>query len=145
MSLLKTTPVAAGADGAIKPVKQLKDNDRVVKHILTALALVSVAIIFFIIVFTLYNTDYENFCREKKERYENALEQYKTAISSQNQLIREYPKHARAADAMLLVGSSQAASGNLKAARATFQKVQKTYPDTEAAATAKSRLAALKK
>ena len=74
-----------------------------------------------------------------------ALEQYKTAISSQNQLIREYPKHARAADAMLLVGSSQAASGNLKAARATFQKVQKTYPDTEAAATAKSRLAALKK
>ena len=74
-----------------------------------------------------------------------ALEQYKTAISSQNQLMREYPKHARAADAMLLVGSSQAASGNLKAARATFQKVQKTYPDTEAAATAKSRLAALKK
>lgn len=57
MSLLKTTPVAVGADGgATKPVKKLKDNDRVVKHILTALALVSVAIIFFIIVFTLYNS-----------------------------------------------------------------------------------------
>ena len=48
MSLLKTTPVAVEADGgAVKPVKKLKDNDRVVKHILTALALVSVAIIIF--------------------------------------------------------------------------------------------------
>ena len=57
MSLLKTTPVAVGADGgAVKPVKKLKDNDRVVKHILTALALVSVAIIIFIIAFTLYNS-----------------------------------------------------------------------------------------
>ena len=57
MSLLKTTPVAVGADGgAVKPVKKLKDNDRVVKHILTALALVSVAIIVFIIAFTLYNS-----------------------------------------------------------------------------------------
>lgn len=56
MSLLKTTPVAAGEGEAVKPVKKLKDNDRVVKHILTALALVSVAIILFIIVFTLYNS-----------------------------------------------------------------------------------------
>lgn len=46
---------------------------------------------------------------------------------------------------MLLVGSAQAASGNLKAARATFQKVQKTYPDSEAAVTAKARLASLGK
>ncbi len=56
MSLLKTTPVAVGDDGAAKPVKVRKDSDRVVKHILTALALVSVAIIFFIIVFILYNS-----------------------------------------------------------------------------------------
>ena len=56
MSFLKTTPVAVGDNGAERPVKKLKDNDRVVKHILTALALVSVAIIFFIIVFILYNS-----------------------------------------------------------------------------------------
>lgn len=54
MSLLKTTPVAAPEGGSTRPVR--RDNDRVVKHILTALALVSVAVIFFIIVFILYNS-----------------------------------------------------------------------------------------
>ena len=73
-----------------------------------------------------------------------AAEQYKTAIFSQNQLIREFPKHVRVADAMLLVGSAQAASGSLKAARATFQKVVKAYPNTDAAKTAQARIKALK-
>ena len=39
-------------------------------------------------VFTLYNTDYENFCREKKERYENALEQYKSQEEEKEKLRR---------------------------------------------------------
>lgn len=69
-----------------------------------------------------------------------ALERYKDVIDIQNRLIKDYPKGARAADAMLLVGSAQAAAGNVKAARATFNKVMKTYPDTDAAAAAKSRL-----
>lgn len=51
-----------------------------------------------------------------------ANEHYKTAISSQNQLLREFSKGARAADAMMLVASSQAASGSINAAKATLQK-----------------------
>ena len=39
-------------------------------------------------VFTLYNTNYENFCREKKERYENALEQYKSQEEEKERLRR---------------------------------------------------------
>ena len=41
---------------------------------------------------------------------------------------------------MLLVGSAQAASGNPKAAAATYRKVIKTYPKSDAAVTAKQRL-----
>lgn len=67
-------------------------------------------------------------------------EHYKTAISTQNQLLREFPKSARAADAMLLVASSQAASGNINAAKATLQKIVKTYPKTEVAQEAQARL-----
>lgn len=57
MSLRTTTP-AADAQGAqpVKAAKFPKDSDGVVKLILTALALVSVAVVFFIIIFILYNS-----------------------------------------------------------------------------------------
>ena len=58
-----------------------------------------------------------------------ALEQYKTTMTVQNRLIRECPKSARVPDAMLSVGSAQAALGNVKAASATFSKVIRNHPD----------------
>ena len=73
-----------------------------------------------------------------------ALEQYKTAIDVQNQLIRQYPNHPRVPDAMISVASCQAALGNVKAAAATLNKVVKQFPDSEASKTAKDRLRALK-
>ena len=45
---------------------------------------------------------------------------------------------------MLSVGSAQAALGNVKAASATFSKVIRNHPDSEAAAEAKKRLASIK-
>ena len=51
MSFLKTAPVADGAGEPVAtPVKMNRDHDRAVKLVLTAVALVSVAVIFFIIV-----------------------------------------------------------------------------------------------
>ncbi len=39
-------------------------------------------------VFTMYNCDYDNFAREKKERYENALEQYRSQEAEKERLKR---------------------------------------------------------
>ncbi len=71
-------------------------------------------------------------------------EQYKTTIDTQNRLLKSYPRSDRAPDAMLLVSSAQAASGNVNAATATLEKVIRTYPKSEAAATAKERLEAFR-
>lgn len=73
-----------------------------------------------------------------------ALEQYKSTITVQNQLIRQYAKHPRVPDAMISVASAQAALGNVKAASATLNKVVKQYPDTEAAKAAANLLKTLK-
>lgn len=71
-------------------------------------------------------------------------EHYKTAIASQNQLLREYPKSSRAPDAMMLVASAQAASGNVTAAKSTLEKIVRTYPKTDIAKDASARLKDLK-
>lgn len=73
-----------------------------------------------------------------------ALEKYKSAYSTQNRLIKAYPKHVRVPDAMLSVASSQAALGNLKAARNTLNKVKKQFPKTEWSREAESRLKTLR-
>ena len=70
-------------------------------------------------------------------------EHYKTAIASQNQLLKDYPKSSRAPDAMMLVASSQAASGSVTAARNTLNKIIRTYPDGEVAKDARARLKVL--
>ena len=49
-------------------------------------------------------------------------------------------KGARAADAMMLVASSQAASGSINAAKATPAKIIKTYPKTDVAKEAAQRI-----
>lgn len=70
-------------------------------------------------------------------------EHYKTAISSQNQLLKDYPKSSRAPDAMMLVASSQAASGSVTAARSTLNKIIRSYPGSEVAKDAQARLKVL--
>lgn len=72
-------------------------------------------------------------------------ERFKDAIAAQDAYLRIYPKGEHAADAMLNVGGSQAALGNLKAARATFTKLLKLYPKSPAAETAKARIKELGK
>ena len=67
-------------------------------------------------------------------------EHYKTAISTQNRLLKEFPKSSRAPDAMMLVASSQAAGGNITATKSTLTKVVRTYPKSDAAKEAASRL-----
>lgn len=73
-----------------------------------------------------------------------ANEKYKTAFDTQNGLIRSYPKHPRVPDAMLSVAASQAALGNLKAARTTLKKIQTQFPKTDASKEAESRLKTLR-
>jgi len=73
-----------------------------------------------------------------------AGEKYKSAFDTQNRLIRSYPKHPRVPDAMLSVAASQAALGNLQAARNTLKKIQTQFPKTEASKEAEARLKTLR-
>ncbi|MFN3611549.1 tol-pal system protein YbgF [Tepidimonas sp.] len=70
--------------------------------------------------------------------------QYRAAIDSYQRLIDQSPEHPRAAEAMLAIASCQLELKDAKAARATWQALIKRYPDTEAAATARERLARLR-
>lgn len=73
-----------------------------------------------------------------------AARQYRTAIESYQRLLDQSPQHPRAAEAMLAIASCQLELKDAKAARATWQALIKRYPDTEAAATARERLARLR-
>lgn len=69
---------------------------------------------------------------------------YKEAIRNFNLLLAKAPTHARAPDAMLSVANCQLELKDLKGARKTLDEVAKTYPQSEAAAAARERLAKLK-
>jgi TolA-binding protein len=58
--------------------------------------------------------------------------------------VRDYPEHARAADALFNVGNSQLELNDKKMARLTFQDVIMRYANTPAAQNARERLAGLK-
>ena len=69
--------------------------------------------------FTKFATDWENSPYRADALYWRgschfALEQYKSTINVQNQLIKQYPKHSRVPDAMISVASAQASLGNVK-------------------------------
>jgi tol-pal system protein YbgF len=68
----------------------------------------------------------------------------KSAIAAYQALAKNYPDNAKVPDALLIVGSCHAALKDKPAARKVWDAVAKTYPGTEAARTAKERLAALK-
>ena len=69
---------------------------------------------------------------------------YKEAIVVFRNFISNAPDHPRAPEAMLAVANSQAEMKDPRAARKTIEDLMKAYPQSEAAAAGKDRLASLK-
>jgi len=69
-----------------------------------------------------------------------ATRDFRGAITTQRQLIAQYPDSAKASDALLNIASAQSELGELQAARASLQEVVAKYPASEAAAKARQRL-----
>lgn len=69
-----------------------------------------------------------------------ATRDFRGAITTQRQLIAQYPDSAKASDALLNIASAQSELGDIQAARLTLQEVANKYPTTEAGAKAKQRL-----
>lgn len=73
-----------------------------------------------------------------------ATRSYKPAIESYRKLLAQAPKHPRAPEALLAIANCQLELKDAKAAKTSLQDLVKTYPQSEAAATARDRLARLK-
>lgn len=73
-----------------------------------------------------------------------ATRDYKGAIGNFRALVAQSPTHARAPESVLSIANCQIELGDTKAARKTLGDLIKTYPQSEAAAAAKERLAKLK-
>lgn len=69
---------------------------------------------------------------------------YKEAIANFKSLLTSTPTHARAAEAALSIANCQLELKDTKSARKTLEDLLKDYPNSEAASTAKERLARLK-
>lgn len=69
---------------------------------------------------------------------------YKTALISQRDLAKDFPNSPRAPDALLSMASSQIELRSIPGAKKTLNELISKYPDSPAAASAKTRLAALK-
>lgn len=73
-----------------------------------------------------------------------AARAYKDSADSHRRLVTEFPNHPRAPEAMLAMANSQVELKDSKAARRTLEDLMKKYPQSEAAAAAKERLARLR-
>lgn len=69
---------------------------------------------------------------------------YAPAIGSHQRLVRQFPNHMRSPEAMLAMANSQVELKDSRAARQTLDGLVKSYPDSEAAAAARERLARLR-
>lgn len=69
---------------------------------------------------------------------------YKDAISTFRTLINASPDHPRASEAMLAIANCQIELKETKAAKRTLDELLKAYPQSEAAAAGKQRVATLK-
>jgi tol-pal system protein YbgF len=69
---------------------------------------------------------------------------YKEAIVSFRGFVDAAPEHPRAAEALLAIANCQVEMKDVKSARRTIGDLMKAYPDSEAAAAGKQRLATLK-
>jgi outer membrane protein assembly factor BamD (BamD/ComL family) len=63
------------------------------------------------------------------------------AINSQRNLVATFPDSAKVPDALLTIASSQFELGDSAASRRTLEDLIKKYPQSEAAARARQRLA----
>jgi tol-pal system protein YbgF len=73
-----------------------------------------------------------------------ANKSYKDSMANFQQLLNVAPGHARAPEAMLAISNVQIELKDLKGARKTLDDLIKTYPSSEAATTARERLARLR-
>ena len=73
-----------------------------------------------------------------------ATRDYKEAIQNFRILLGTAPDHMRAPEAVLSIANCQVELKDIKAARKTLEELIKAYPQSEAAAAAKERLARLK-
>ena len=73
-----------------------------------------------------------------------ALKNYKESIANFKQLLASAPAHMRAPEAALSIANCQSELKDTKAARKTLEDLVKVYPQSEAAAAAKERLARMK-
>ena len=73
-----------------------------------------------------------------------AQRDYKEAIANFKRLLSNAPNHLRSPEAALSIANSQAELKDTKAARKTLEDLLKVYPQSEAAAAAKERLARMK-
>ena len=82
--------------------------------------------------------------RYPKSGYTPSQRDYKEAISNFKQLLSVAPNHMRAPEAALSIANCQGELKDTKAARKTLEDLLKVYPQSEAAAAAKERLARMK-
>lgn len=73
-----------------------------------------------------------------------ALRDYRNAISAQQVVVKNYADSPKAADALLNIASCQMELKDKAAAKKTLETLIGQYPESQAAQTAKERLAALK-
>jgi tol-pal system protein YbgF len=73
-----------------------------------------------------------------------ANKSYKESMANFQQMLNLAPTHARAPEAMLAISNVQSELKDIKAARKTLDDLIKTYPLSEAATTARERLARLR-
>lgn len=73
-----------------------------------------------------------------------ALREYKEAIATYQRLMAVAPQHPRVPEAQLAIANCQIELKDVRAARKTLEDLAKAYPQTEAGATAKDRLARLR-
>lgn len=73
-----------------------------------------------------------------------ALKDYREALAQFRALLAAAPDHVRAPEALLSVANCQIELKDARSARRTLEDLQKTYPQSEAAAAARERLAKLR-
>lgn len=69
---------------------------------------------------------------------------YAQSVASHQRLVRVYPDHLRSPEALLAVANSELELKDPKAAKLTLTKLTRDYPQSEAAAAARERLARLR-
>ncbi len=73
------------------------------------------------------------------------LKDYKNSLANYQLLVQKYDSHPKVAEALLSIADCQELLGNTDGEKSALKQVIGKFPNTEAARTAKKRLAALKK